>query len=253
MPVSWRRHHSRSDGGPPEPPYSPELVADLHAGLLSPSTEQSVRSRLHEDTEAQDLLRALDVVHRELDALAHDDEGEDLPPELAASIDSMFAPNRPDNTVVSIGARRIQSSRRAIILAAASVAAVFAAVATLLTVEGIYAEPRDSVRTEALIDRKPEIAAERPLGFRGGSSALIAEPQLSRCLSAHGFSSDAQLLGVVPIEEQVNLPPNFSSDEKLARIVVADHHLGGITSLVVGINCDLDRPSLVSRTTVGNR
>ena len=45
----------------PEPPFTPELIADFHAGALDEALAHHVQQRLPDDPEAMETLAALDA------------------------------------------------------------------------------------------------------------------------------------------------------------------------------------------------
>lgn len=77
--------------GSPHPaadePITPDLLADLQAGLLDDDTAARLRHRVRTDPEAAATLAALDRVRRELSALGTDnDSAPPLPPESARRV-----------------------------------------------------------------------------------------------------------------------------------------------------------------------
>lgn len=61
--------NERRPGVPDGPPWSVDLIADLHAGVLDPATAADLRPRLEADPEARAILAALDETQAELAAL----------------------------------------------------------------------------------------------------------------------------------------------------------------------------------------
>ena len=74
-------------------PVTPELLADLQAGLLDDDTAAAVRRRVRADPEAAHALAALDTVRRELGRLGAELES-----------DSASAPEVPAEVTARIGA-----------------------------------------------------------------------------------------------------------------------------------------------------
>lgn len=52
-----------------DPPLTVELLADLQAGLLDDATAARIRSRVRSDPQAQQILRALNRVRRDVAAM----------------------------------------------------------------------------------------------------------------------------------------------------------------------------------------
>ncbi|AMC53221.1 anti-sigma-M factor RsmA [Mycobacterium tuberculosis variant bovis BCG] len=55
-----------------DPPLTVELLADLQAGLLDDATAARIRSRVRSDPQAQQILRALNRVRRDVAAMGAD-------------------------------------------------------------------------------------------------------------------------------------------------------------------------------------
>ncbi|GAC61353.1 hypothetical protein Y710_10855 [Gordonia sp. QH-12] len=72
----------------PEPPYSTELLADLHADALEPEVAAHVRSRLAADPHAAQVLAALDRVQTELRERGQ--SAAPMPDAIAARLDSVI-------------------------------------------------------------------------------------------------------------------------------------------------------------------
>lgn len=53
-----------------DPPLTVELLADLQAGLLDDATAARIRSRVRSDPQAQQILRALNRVRRDVAAMS---------------------------------------------------------------------------------------------------------------------------------------------------------------------------------------
>lgn len=74
----------RDPGTPPDPSWSPELLADLHAGVLDDEAAEQLRQRVAEDAEAQHVLAALDATSADL----ADAPPIPIPDDVAARIDA---------------------------------------------------------------------------------------------------------------------------------------------------------------------
>ncbi|EGD54545.1 hypothetical protein [Gordonia neofelifaecis] len=77
-----------TDFTPPEPPFSTELLADLHADALDPELASHVRSRLPADPRAEEVLDALDRVQQDLRGLRT--PAPPMPEAVAARLDSVI-------------------------------------------------------------------------------------------------------------------------------------------------------------------
>ena len=80
-------------------PITPELLADLQAGLLDDATAAELRQRVRTDTAAAEMLAALDRVRRDLADLGTDDaSAPDVPAEVTARVGTALQaapPHRP--------------------------------------------------------------------------------------------------------------------------------------------------------------
>lgn len=81
---------SRGTGAASGPPWSVDVLADLHAGALDAKQSAALWAQVNRDPEAQAVLAALDSVRRDLDAL---DDGpvEPMPAHFAAQLDAAIA------------------------------------------------------------------------------------------------------------------------------------------------------------------
>ena len=85
-------------GHEPEP-ITPELLADLQAGLLDDATAAALRQRIRTDQHAADTLAALDRVRRDLAALgAGDAPAPDVPAEVTARVGAALRAEPPPRT-----------------------------------------------------------------------------------------------------------------------------------------------------------
>ncbi|MHA6801734.1 anti-sigma factor family protein [Bounagaea algeriensis] len=75
--------HDRRGSAPQDPSWSPELLADLHAGALDEGTAQQLRRQIATDPAAREVFAALQVTTEQLGA----HEAEPAPDEITARID----------------------------------------------------------------------------------------------------------------------------------------------------------------------
>jgi hypothetical protein len=112
------------------PPWSVDLLADLHAGALDPRTEAELRPLVEDDPEAREILAALDAT---LDDL-HNLPPIPMPRHVADRIDAALAEEaRPTAPVIDFAQAKARRNKRlgwgAGLLAAAAVAVGVAVVA----------------------------------------------------------------------------------------------------------------------------
>jgi hypothetical protein len=81
---------TRGTGAAPGPPWSVDVLADLHAGALDARQSAALWAQVNRDPEAQAVLAALDSVKRDLDAFG-DAPVEPMPAHFAAKLDAALA------------------------------------------------------------------------------------------------------------------------------------------------------------------
>jgi hypothetical protein len=81
---------TRGTGAAPGPPWSVDVLADLHAGALDARQSSALWAQVNQDPEAQAVLAALDAVKRDLDSLG-DAPAEPMPAHFAAQLDAAIA------------------------------------------------------------------------------------------------------------------------------------------------------------------
>jgi len=211
---------TRGSGGPIGPPWSVDLLADLHAGALEPATASRVWAQVNQDPQAQAVLRALDATSgnlRELGAAPPPP----MPAEFAARLDQAIANEARSRSGVAQGAAPVVSLAEArrkrnrwfavgggLVAAAAAVAAIAIAVlpgnSTGGTGGGVAATlpgPSDSgggaaplaVRSNDLQSAVSGTQNHHDLG------ALKDEQTLAGCRQANGVPANAQTVGVRPV------------------------------------------------------
>jgi hypothetical protein len=81
---------TRGTGAAHGPPWSVDVLADLHAGALDARQSTALWQQVNQDQEAQAVLAALDSVRRDLDELG-DAPVEPMPAHFAAQLDAALA------------------------------------------------------------------------------------------------------------------------------------------------------------------
>jgi hypothetical protein len=81
---------SRGTGAASGPPWSVDVLADLHAGALDAKQSAALWAQVNRDPDAQAVLAALDSVRRDLDAFG-DAPVEPMPAHFAAQLDAAIA------------------------------------------------------------------------------------------------------------------------------------------------------------------
>ncbi|OLR91050.1 anti-sigma factor family protein [Actinokineospora bangkokensis] len=208
----------RGGASPSGPPWSVDLLADLHAGVLEPRQAQRLWAQVNGDPAARAVLDALESVRTGLGELG----AAPVPPmpsrfasELDAALEAeaarhfgggVAAPPRPPGVapVVDIAAARRKRGRLTawagglVAVAAAAVAIGFAVVPT--TTPGVPSaqmsdggKPRVQASSGDLSAAIGQVNGARDYGDLGDEAGL------QRCLSQVGVDAKAPVLGVRPI------------------------------------------------------
>jgi hypothetical protein len=133
-------------GGPPGPPWSVDVLADLHAGALSPEQSAHLWPAVNADPASRAVIEALDLVKVDLGNLGAA-PAEPMPAHFAARLDAAIAveasrmaapvpvpqPRQPIAPVIDLGAARKRRNRMlawgaGVLTAAAAAVAVVVAV-----------------------------------------------------------------------------------------------------------------------------
>lgn len=202
---------SRGMGGAVGPPWSVDLLADLHAGVFDEGESAKLWPQVNADPEARAIIDALDATTGDLTTLT---EGpfEPMPAEFAARLDAALAreagtPSEAPAPVVSLADARKRRNKRlgwgaGVLVAAAAAVTVIAlpggtgtdgspAVALPPTpVLGVPAIGGDGAGAESLYGQSLGVRNFGPLGD---------EQHLDACLSANGFDPAVRPAGVQPV------------------------------------------------------
>src|SRR4051812_48996977 len=122
----------RRQGTPIDPPWSVDLLADLHAGVLDAETEAVLRPRVEADPEARAVLEALDATLADLSSLPPIP----MPRDVAARIDAALAAEAHGvpAPVVSLNEARQRSKYKRVGWGASVLVAAAAAVGVIAVV-----------------------------------------------------------------------------------------------------------------------
>lgn len=231
----------------PRPPYSADLLADLHAGVLDDDVTAGLWPAVRRDPDAMAVIAALDSVSRRLRALgaAEDVESPQIPPEVAARIDAALT--------ADAAARR---RRRWLLAAAGTGAAAAVAIGFAVTAHGAgrpdAAAPMAAPAAAAPASAAPASAAPGadvldPATWRAMIGASDPGPLsdhavLRECLEANGIDESRPLLGSRTIR--------FDGREAVA-LVLGDAASPRLTALVVGTGCGASDPATLVIRQIG--
>jgi hypothetical protein len=246
-----------------EPPWSVDLLADLHAGLISPSESERLLTQVDNDPEARAVLEALDSVKAELGQLGSSAPVEPMPARFAAELDAALAAEArarwsqatrpapqpaatPVAPVVDLAAARKRRNRMAVwgtgILAVAAAAAAFAFVALPDNTTGGSPSAQDgTTNTE-----QPEGSAQSPQALSSDDlnqaipmitgkqdyGPLENEQGLQACLGQNDIPV-ADVLGVSPV--------NFDGQDAVGALLGAGEGArpGQFRLVVFTASCEL--------------
>ncbi|MET9226900.1 hypothetical protein [Lentzea sp. NPDC003310] len=240
---------------PMGPPWSVDLIADLHAGVLPPEVAAQLRPRVEADAEANEILRALDATLEDLRALPPIP----MPDHVAARIDAALAAEaRPGIApVVSLNDARRRRNRRLGFGGAGVLVAAAAAFGIVLAVSPGAQQPAGNNAAQPPANTTsqvtPPLALKRDeLGTAVGEvlkaqnyGPLETPDRLAGCLKGGGITSSGNPLGISPI--------NLEGKDAVMAILPAG--LGKYRLVVLDPDtCGPDKPQgVLADTTVGQR
>jgi hypothetical protein len=191
-------------GHGPEP-ITPELLADLQAGLLDDSAAAALRKRLRTDPDASEMLAALDRVRRDLADLGTDDaSAPDVPAEVTARVGAAL---RDVHRGPAHSVRHTPRWQLVALVAGVGAAVLGAVVGGVMLV-------RDPAPTRSTGPTAEKITVSRPatdlplsdpqiVALLSGSPDYgpLADPQRrAACLSGLGYSAATTVLGARPVD-----------------------------------------------------
>ncbi|HVV09100.1 hypothetical protein [Amycolatopsis sp.] len=191
------------------PPWSVDLLADLHAGVLDETAAEQLWPRVQADPEARAIIEALEATTADLANLGSA-PAPPMPADVAARIDAALAEEAMHVApVVSLDAARRRRNRRigwisgVVAVAAAAVAAVAIVVPSSQDTTGspvAIAPPssRQSGSSPGLAIRsdQPQAAVGKLSSGVKDYGPLDNAQGLSTCLQAAGFAPTADPIGV---------------------------------------------------------
>ncbi|ANY25668.1 anti-sigma factor family protein [Gordonia terrae] len=249
----------------PDPPYSADLLADLHAGALPDPVAAHIRAHLAEDPAAQSILDALDrtvgdlrsaeAAREPVPARVRDDVAATLtalganPVEPSIRQPAGFRTGSPPVTSAPVDittARRGRRTATRLLLAAAAVVVVAAGsigVSRLISASDSSPGPAPRAQSSAPAPTGPADAAVAltVLGRTDGAPFGSVEA-LRRCTAAHLVPATVVIVGSGRI---------VVDGSGAAAILLSTGVAGRFDALIVGLDCDLGNPSLISRGIVG--
>lgn len=219
------------------PPYSADLLADLHAGVLDDAVAERLWPLVRADADALVVLDALDGVQERLRGLAAPGmpDTESMPAEVAIRLDDAV-----------LGAVRAHRRRRRVF--AGAVVGTAAAVIAVVAVVVIGGPDRTNNAGPAVpLADGPGPAALEPEVLRSlvGSTdlgPLSDDRALADCLAANGIDPAAPVLGSKTIGY---------GDRDAVVLLVPGVVPPQLTAVVVGTGCNAAHPETLYVTSIG--
>ncbi|WP_213575444.1 hypothetical protein [Rhodococcus sp. USK13] len=240
-----------SSGELPAPPYSADLLSDLHAGVLPESVSERLWPLVRNDPQAMEVISALDRVTEQLGALGRDHSvASPIPDDVADRITRALAEERESSVsrVVPLARRRRWAAVAGGALAAAAAVVVAVAVVTPTSnpTDPPIASPSTSETSSgpAVLELDADLDAARLLTVIGSRrlGALENPEVLAECLRANGIEPSRTLLGSG--EVRLDGAPGV-------LLLLAGPQPPQITALVVGNSCSATNPATMSVTDIG--
>ncbi|MGV0743506.1 anti-sigma factor family protein [Mycolicibacterium sp. XJ870] len=231
------------NGSTRDEPITPDLLADLQAGLLDDATAARLRRRVRTEPEAAAILAELDKVRRDVAALGTDPaSAPEVPPEVSARVISALR-------AAERGRRRPPTHWRMFAAVAGGCAAVLAiglGVSTLLRAPEPARSTMTSLGQITVSPRATDIGLSEPEILR----LLSAPPDLgplsdtnrrTACLSALGYPPGVRVLGARPLD--------VAGRSGVLVLLPADTR-DAVVGLVVAADCDSAHAERLAETVV---
>ncbi|MFI9507518.1 hypothetical protein [Nocardia sp. NPDC052566] len=255
----------------PQPPFSPELLADLHADNVTPEQGKQLWPSVRRDPEALRFLHSLDDVSAELRELGRDERiihpmPGDVLARLERFVEELDFSEGPTERVATVyqlpsapsASRRLEFAEEPTVsatvpsrrrhpmrwLAAAAAAVVVSAgvafAVTALRGNEVSSTAQPTTGTLAPGEELSSAAALSALGRSDVTGPLAGQAALNRCVHATGL--DRTVLG----------SSNWTYRGKDAVLILltgpSPHK---ITALIVGTGCTTGDPQILTQTDIG--
>jgi hypothetical protein len=244
----------------PGAPFSPELLADLHADALPEDVSSRLWPLVRADAEAMRILATLDTVTARLHELGEDPKGTmPVPADVARQIDrtleTLADTESADRTADVLPLRRPPRSartRRHVIVGIAAAAALLAGgsvtFAAVLhspgTSDPVVAEPGTTPPDSSLVLDSTDLDSNVALTVIGkrDPGSLSDPADLAACLDANGVDPAAAVLG----SSQVRIDGRQGT-----LLVLAGAGPAQFIALAVGNDCRGGNPDVLTRRDIG--
>ena len=232
--------------GHPTPPFSPELIADLHASALPAATDDALWPLARGDADAAAVLHALDETAAELSTVGGGDEP--MPELVAARLRRALLAAPPASplsaTTPSATAETPRSTAR---LGIAAAAAVVLGMGAFIGFDHLGPAPDGAAQRPIMAapievpDGAIPLTAIRAARHAKPGGRLADPTLLSDCLGANGYAASTALLGSAPA--RVGERPG-------TLLLIPGDRPPLVIALVVGDQCSASDPDLLAVNTV---
>ncbi|RCW47219.1 hypothetical protein DFQ14_101565 [Halopolyspora algeriensis] len=268
----------RREAAPQGPPWSPNLLADFQAGLLDPETHETLRARVDNDPQAQEVLAALDTTRAELRNLP----SPPLPGEVTERIETALRneahsrttapsgeqapiPHRAETaTVTGIGSARKRPGGAGPRVFGWVAGLVATAAAVLGAVVVATSLPGGSDTQPRAATAPPETSSgsgrteQTPLALRGDGLGLNGE-QFAAVLGSEqytGLSDPSRLPGCLQANGVSHVRPLGAREitlngQDVQLLVLPTGRAGEFRLLAVGPECGPGQPATIADTVFG--
>jgi hypothetical protein len=245
-------------GEVPGPPYSVDVIADLHAGVYPDDFSELLTPRVLADPDAGAVWAALEATTAQLGGLR--DSSIPPPPFVRERIDQTLR-TLTDNNTKDQPVTWLARHRGALVSSLAAAAAVAGiAVATTFAFTGdsgdtgstpiaTHTSPIDTLPDSGLPDSDlpdSDLPISTLLGVLGSTDGkgFADTAAQDRCLRAHQIPPSTTILGSGSID---------NAGHPAVVILLSTGTIGVFDALVVGTDCTTGNPATISRTTIGDK
>jgi len=225
-------------GADDDGPLTPDVLADLQAGLLDDAAAARLRQRIRDEPQAAHMLAGLDRVRRELADLGADESSApDVPAAVTARIGAALHADRPASKVHRLG----------LVIGLGAVLSAVVLGAVMLTRDPAPTWSSGPTAEKITVSRPPQrMPLSTPqiieLLSSGPDFGPLADPQRrASCLSGLGYPADTTVLGAQPV--------HVDGTAGVLIVLPADTPKA-VLALVVDANCGPAHTGLLARTAV---
>ncbi|MFD5089040.1 hypothetical protein ACFWMR_00470 [Amycolatopsis thailandensis] len=257
---------SRGIGGTVGPPWSVDVLADLHAGVLDEREAAELWPLVNADPEALAIIEALEATTADLASLANEPVAP-MPAEYAARIDAALAAEMRTSPafqgtpqgqqaqvapVVDLAAARRRRNKRigwgagiATVAAAAIAAVAIVVPTTQQTTPGGVAQPPPAPTGPSVggDGNGAEALLGKALGVRDFGS-LKTEEKLDACVEAAGLDPDVRPEGIRPV--------NVAGKDGV-MVIYTTGKLAQFRIVAFGSDCGPGKPSVLFDKIIGQK